>query len=64
MAGKKIKCRLKDNRHYGTSLRRGASGDVYVFSLFSETEVTADDLKAFRDKNSDQYEPYLVIIKD
>jgi hypothetical protein len=61
---KKVVCKLKDNRNYGTAIRKGKkSGKVYTFSLLSETEVAAEDMLGFTDPESDQFVPHLQVVK-
>jgi hypothetical protein len=61
---KKVLCKLKDNRNYGTAIRKGQkSGKVYTFSLLNETEVDADDMVGFTNPDSEQYVQHLQVVK-
>ncbi len=60
---KKVKCKLKKNREYGRSRRRGKSMKIYEFSFTSETEVLTEDLPGLQDAKNPQYEKYLQVVK-
>ncbi len=58
---KQVYCKLAENLNYGTAIRKGASGKHYILTTHGWREMPESDARSLQDKNSDQYEPHLII---